>query len=111
MEIRKTASAEEIGEEDVAEIFVRINGQSTRLRQADFVLTLLSVFHGELRDRIETGARSMSINAIVPVDTQQILRTACAVGFQRARMSSIYKLLRGIDPATGDPIPRDDSSA
>lgn len=105
VEIRKTATAEEIGEEDVAEIFVRINSQGTRLGQADFVLTLLSVFHGELRDRIETGARSMSINAIVPVDTQQILRTACAVGFQRARMSAIYKYLRGIDPVTGDPNP------
>ena len=105
VEIRKTATAEEIGEEDVAEIFVRINSQGTRLGQADFVLTLLSVFHGELRDRIETGARAMSTNAIVPVDTQQILRTACAVGFQRARMSSIYKYLRGIDPVTGDPNP------
>lgn len=105
VEIRKTANAGEIGEEDVAEIFVRINSQGTRLGQADFVLTLLSVFHGELRDRIETGARSMSINAIVPVDTQQILRTACAVGFQRARMSAIYKYLRGIDPVTGDPNP------
>lgn len=105
VEIRKTATAEEIGEEDVAEIFVRINSQGTRLGQADFVLTLLSVFHGALRDRIETGARSMSINAIVPVDTQQILRTACAVGFQRARMSAIYKYLRGIDPVTGDPNP------
>jgi hypothetical protein len=105
VEIRKTATAEEIGEEDVAEIFVRINSQGTHLGQADFVLTLLSVFHGELRDRIDTGARSMSLNAIVPVDTQQILRTACAVGFQRARMSSIYKYLRGIDPVTGDPNP------
>ena len=47
----------------------------------------------------------MSTNAIVPVDTQQILRTACAVGFQRARMSAIYKYLRGIDPVTGDPNP------
>ncbi len=88
VEIRKTATAEEIGEEDVAEIFVRINSQGTRISQADFVLTLLSVFYGELRDRIETGARAMSTNAIVPVDTQQILRTACAVGFQRARMSA-----------------------
>ena len=31
VEIRKTATAEEIGEEDVAEIFVRINSQGTRL--------------------------------------------------------------------------------
>ena len=38
----------------------------TRLGQADFVLTLLNVFHGELRDRIEAGARTMSTNAVVP---------------------------------------------
>ena len=51
----------------------------------------------------DLGARAESTNAILPVETQQILRTACAVGFQRARMSSIYKYLRGIDPVTGDP--------
>ena len=50
VDIRKTAStqAEDVTDEDVAEIFVRINNQGTRLGQADFVLTLLSVFHGEL---------------------------------------------------------------
>src|SRR5205807_6854443 len=55
VDIRKTATmqSEEATEEDVAEIFVRINNQGMRLGQADFVLTLLSVYHGELRDRIE----------------------------------------------------------
>lgn len=77
----------------------------TRLGQADFVLTLLSVFHGELRDRIENGSREMSKNTVVPVDTQQILRTACAVAFSRARMSAVYKSLRGINPITGNPDP------
>ena len=45
VDIRKTATTreEEATEEDVAEIFVRINNQGTRLGQADFVLTLLSV--------------------------------------------------------------------
>ncbi|MCA1650527.1 MAG: DUF262 domain-containing protein, partial [Acidobacteria bacterium] len=47
VDIRKTATThvEEATEEDVAEIFVRINNQGTRLGQADFVLTLLSVYH------------------------------------------------------------------
>src|SRR5690606_9941740 len=66
VEIRKTASAD-IDEEDVADIFVRINNQGSRLGQSDFVLTLLSVFHGELRDRIETRAREMSRDAVVPI--------------------------------------------
>jgi hypothetical protein len=105
VDIRKTAAAEEATEEDVADIFVRINNQGMRLGQAEFVLTLLSVFHGELRDRIENRARDMSENGVLPVDTQQVLRMACAVGFGRARMSAVYRYLRGIDPVTGDADP------
>jgi len=106
VDIRKTAAIKEATEEDVAEIFVRINNQGSRLGQADFVLTLLSVFHGELRDRIETRAREMSKNAVLSVDTQQVLRAACAVGFGRARMSAVYRYLRGVDPISGDADPK-----
>ncbi len=104
VDIRKTAATEdeEATEEDVAEIFVRINNQGTRLGQADFVLTLLSVFHGPLRDRIEERARAMSDGSLVALDTQQLLRAACAVAFGRARMKAIYRSLRGIDPVTGE---------
>ncbi len=102
VEIRKTTASQEITEEDVAEIFVRINNQGTRLGQADFVLTLLSVFLPRLRDRIEDRARSMSQGTIIQLDSQQLLRGACAVAFGRARMSAIYRFLRGIDPSTGD---------
>lgn len=105
VDIRRTAAAEEVSEEDVADIFVRINNQGSRLGQAEFVLTLLSVFHGELRDRIETRALQMSDNGVLSVDTQQVLRVACGVGFGRARMSAVYRYLRGIDPVTGDANP------
>jgi hypothetical protein len=107
VDIRKTASSqtEEATEEDVAEIFVRINNQGTRLGQADFVLTLLSVFHGDLRDRIEERAKGMSRGAVVEIDTQQLLRAVCGVAFTRARMSAVYRYLRGIDPVTGDSDP------
>ena len=92
VDIRKTATtSEEVTDEDVAEIFVRINNQGTRLGQADFVLTLLSVFHGELRDRIEERARAMSQGTVVAIDTQQLLRAVCGVAFGRARMSAIYR--------------------
>jgi hypothetical protein len=103
VDIRKTATtqAEEATEEDVAEIFVRINNQGTRLGQADFVLTLL-VYHGELRDRIEERARAMSQGTVVGIDTQQLLRAVCGVAFGRARMSAIYRYLRGVDPTTGE---------
>jgi len=105
VDIRKAASSqgEEATEQDVAEIFVRINNQGTRLGQADFVLTLLSVYHGALRDRIEERARAMSDGAVVSIDTQQLLRAVCAVAFGRARMSAVYRFLRGVDPTTGDP--------
>jgi hypothetical protein len=104
VDIRKTAAtqAEEVTEEDVADIFVRINNQGTRLGQADFVLTLLSVFHSELRDRIEERARAMSQGTVVGIDTQQLLRAVCGVAFGRARMSAIYRYLRGVDPTTGE---------
>ena len=97
VDIRKTATtSEEVTDEDVADIFVRINNQGTRLGQADFVLTLLSVFHDELRDRIEERARAMSQGTIVAIDTQQLLRAVCGVAFGRARMSAIYRYLRGV---------------
>jgi hypothetical protein len=104
VDIRKTAATqdEEATEEDVAEIFVRINNQGTRLGQVDFVLTLLSVYHGELRDRLEERSRAMSSGAVIAIDTQQLLRAACGVAFGRARMSAVYRYLRGVDPTTGE---------
>ncbi len=104
VDIRKTTTTqdEEITEEDVADIFVRINNQGTRLGQADFVLTLLSVYHGELRDRIEERSRVMSQGTVVGIDTQQLLRAVCGVAFGRARMSAVYRYLRGVDPTTGE---------
>lgn len=103
--IQKSAGADESNEEDIAEIFVRLNNQGKRLGQADFVLTLLSVFHGELRDRIEKRSIEMSRESVVEIDTQQLLRVTCAVGFNRAKMSAIYRFLRGIDPSSGDVSP------
>jgi hypothetical protein len=107
VDIRKTvgAQAAEASEEDVSEIFVRINNQGKRLGQADFVLTLLSVFHGDLRDRIEERSRVMSEHAIIGIDTQQLLRAACGVAFNRARMSAVYRLLRGVDATSGESDP------
>ena len=44
----------------------------------------------------------MSSGAIIAIDTQQLLRAACAVAFGRARMSAVYRFLRGVDPTTGE---------
>ena len=46
------------GVDTVAEVFVRINGQGSKLNQADFILTLMSVFWEEGRKDLEAfGAR------------------------------------------------------
>ncbi len=47
----------------------------------------------------------MSIGAVVGLDTQQLLRAACGVAFGRARMSAVYRFLRGVNPVTGDADP------
>jgi hypothetical protein len=44
----------------------------------------------------------MSLGSVVAIDTQQLLRAVCAVAFSRARMSAVYRFLRGIDPTTGE---------
>jgi hypothetical protein len=104
IEIRENAKSGS-SEEDVAEIFVRLNNQGKRLGQADFVLTLLSVFHGPLRDQIEARSREMSRDGLIGIDTQQLLRVACGVAFGRARMAAVYRYLRGVDPTTGEADP------
>jgi hypothetical protein len=105
VDIRRTAAIGEATEEDIAEIFVRINSQGTRLGQADFGLTLLSVYHGKLREKLEERALEMSIGAVVGLDTQQLLRAVCGVAFSRARMSAVYQFLRGVDPVTREADP------
>ena len=60
------------------------------------------VYHGELRDRIEERSRAMSLGTVVSIDTQQLLRAVCGVAFDRARMSAVYRYLRGVDPTTGE---------
>ena len=83
-------------------MFVRINSQGVPLGQVDFVLTLLSVYHGELRDRIEQRAAALTVDPIAALDTRQLLRATCGVAFGRARMRAIYRYLRGMDPMSGD---------
>ena len=46
--------AADISEEDVSDVFVRINSKGTPLKQADFILTLMSVFWDQ--GRADSGA-------------------------------------------------------
>jgi uncharacterized protein with ParB-like and HNH nuclease domain len=53
-----------ISEEDVSEIFVRINSRGTPLNQADFILTLMSVFWDEGRAELERFCRAARTPAL-----------------------------------------------
>ena len=101
-----------VDEEQVADIFVRINSMGAGLNQADFILTLLSVFWDEGRAELERfcresrnapapGASPSSFNHLIQPDPDQLLRVSIAFGFGRGRLQSVYQILRGKDPETG----------
>jgi hypothetical protein len=104
--------ASKVSEEQVADIFVRINSKGVQLRQADFILTLLSVFWDEGRAALELFSREShtpaatgkpsSFNYYIAPAPDQLLRTAVAVGFRRARLQYVYSILRGKDLDTGE---------
>lgn len=103
-------------EEQVADIFVRINSQGVQLNQGDFILTLLSVFAEDLRIELEKFSRACHqvpqpgsgpspYNHFIRVQPDQLLKVAVALGFYRARLQSVYQLLRSRDPITGEFLP------
>jgi hypothetical protein len=98
-----------VDEEHVAEIFVRINSEGVPLNQANFILTLMSVFWDEGRKDLEDFCRratvltSKSASPYNPYWTphpEQLLRVSVALGFRRARLEHVYSLLRGKDLQT-----------
>jgi hypothetical protein len=100
-----------VNEEQVAEVFVRINSKGTSLNQADFILTLMSVFWDTGRSKLEQfcrDARTPSIGTPSPFnyffepDPDQLLRVSVGLGFRRARLQHVYSILRGKDLGTGE---------
>ena len=102
-----------VGEEQVSEIFVRINSKGVTLKQADFILTLLSVFWDEGRAQLEKFCRDCrrppafgegpsSFNHFLQPDPDQMLRVCVGLGFKRARLQHVYSILRGKDLETGE---------
>jgi len=104
--------ASDVDEEQVALIFVRINSEGVKLNQADFILTLLSVFWDEGRHDLErfcyqsrqvpAPGASSPYNHFIQPDPDQLLRVAIAVGFKRGRLKSVYQVLRGKDMDTDE---------
>ena len=97
------------GEEQVAEIFVRINSEGVTLVQADFILTLMSVFWEKGRQELEQFCRACRLpsltaspfNWYIQPQPPQLLRTTVAVAMRRAVLKHIYTLLRGRELDTG----------
>lgn len=100
-----------VSEEKVAEIFVRINSKATPLNQADFILTLMSVYWDEGRTAVERFCRESRkpsqgkpspYNHLIQPDPDQLLRVSVALGFRRARLQHAYSILRGKDLDSGE---------
>ena len=97
-------------EEDVAEIFVRINSEGVELNQADFILTLMSVHWEKGRKELEEFARAAvdpsfpqpsPKNQFINPSPDQMLRAGVGVAFRRGKLGTIYNILRGKDLETG----------
>jgi hypothetical protein len=95
-----------VNEEQVAEIFQRINSGGTTLNQADFILTLMSVFWNDGRSALEAFCRNAktpsagaasAFNHFLQPAPSELLRVSVGVGFRRARLRHVYSLLRGKD--------------
>lgn len=103
--LRISAKADE---EDVAEIFVRVNSGGQKLTEKNFIETLLAVFDNSVHEKINKFCEASRIpmdgtayNHIIKVDPSHLIRVTVGYGFHRARLRYAYQLLRGKDLKTG----------
>ncbi len=104
--------SQQCSEEQVADVFVRINSEGKKLNQSDFILTLMSVFWDDGRTELEQFCRAARhpaqaglpspFNQLFQPDPDHLLRVDVGVAFRRARLEHVYSLLRGKDLATGE---------
>ena len=97
-------------EEQVADIFVRTNSEGVQLKQADFILTLMSVHWEKGRRQLEQFCRHAvdrtvtgpsPKNAFIDPGPDQLLRAGVGLAFRRGRLGHVYNILRGKDLETG----------
>ena len=90
--------ASDIDEEGVSDVFVRINSKGTPLNQADFILTLMSVFWDKGRAALEQFCResrkpskgnASPFNYFIEPSPDQLLRVGVGVAFKRARLKYV----------------------
>lgn len=111
LELTQTAN-----EEQVADVFVRINSEGKKLNQSDFILTLMSVHWDEGRTDLErfsvatrkpmAGSGPSPFNSLFQPQPDQLLRVGVGVAFRRGRLEHVYSILRGKDLRTGEFSPQ-----
>ncbi len=96
-------------EEDVAEIFVRVNSGGQKLTEKNFIETLLAVYDHDIHIKINDFCRESRIpangtayNQILEVDPSHLIRMSVGVGFKRARLKYAYMIMRGKNLQTGE---------
>lgn len=94
-------------EEQVSDIFARVNSGGQRLNEDDFIMTLLSVYEPEMRKRIERfcedshkPAPKTSYNPLLTVKASHIVRATVGLGFRRGRLRYALLILHGRDLKT-----------
>lgn len=100
----------DVDEEQVADVFVRINSEGVRLGQADFILTLMSVWWEAGREQLEQFARDARLrpqgpspaNPFIEPSADQMLRVIAGLALRRGRLRYVYQVLRGKDLETGE---------
>src|SRR6266536_3331451 len=99
-------------------VFDRVHSEGIVLNQADFILTLMSVFWEKGRRELEDFARAAKtptlsqaspFNWYIQPQPAQMLRVTAALAFRRAVLKHVYSALRGKDIETGksDPTRRE----
>lgn len=103
----------------VADVFVRINSEGVRLKAYDYILTWLSVFWPEGRERIEEFSRNSRMsphhasevlgqhvtwtayNPYIQVDNGHVVRAMVAIGQRRGRLQDAYAALQAKNRQSG----------
>ncbi len=102
-----------LSEKDVAEIFVRVNSAGQKIKENDFIMTLISVYDPNLKVSINDFCKNSSTpggtsyNPLIALDMSHIVRIAAGLAFNRGRLNYAYKILLGIDlnEKGGEPSP------
>lgn len=94
-------------EEQMSQIFIRVNSGGTKLNEDDFIMTLLSVYDPVMRARIEDWCEASrrpgpgtSYNALLAIKPSHVIRSVVGLGFGRGRLRYARLILNGRDLET-----------